>query len=95
MWKHVFDILIPLSSMNSKQIKWNWSEEFQKAFDTIKQLVSSKILFFNPNFNKPFDIHTDARKLQLGAVVSQDDKPIAFYVRKLNSAQVDFNFERV
>ena len=28
----------------------------------------------------------DASKLQLGAVISQDDKPIAFYSSKLNSA---------
>ena len=30
----------------------------------------------------------DASKVQLGAVVSQDDKPIAFYSRKLNPALV-------
>ena len=28
--------------------------------------------------------------MQLGAVISQDDKPIAFYSRKLNSAQVNY-----
>ena len=32
-------------------------------------------------------MHTDSSALQLGAVISQDDKPIAFYSRKLNSAQ--------
>ena len=37
-----------------------------------------------------FIIHTDASKLQLGSVISPDDKPIAFYSRKLNSAQVDY-----
>ena len=30
---------------------------------------------------------TDASHLQLGAVISQDNKPIAFYSRKLNPAQ--------
>ena len=42
-----------------------------------------------PNFNKPFVIQRDASKLQLGALISQDDKPIAFHSRKLNSAQVN------
>ena len=32
----------------------------------------------------------DASKLQLGAVISQDDKPITFYGRKLNLAQVNY-----
>ena len=30
----------------------------------------------------------DASTLHSGAVISKDDKPIAFYSRKLNSAQV-------
>ena len=55
-----------------------------------KKLVSRETLLYYPNFNKPFVIHTDSNKLQLGSVISQDDKPIAFYSRKLNSAQVNY-----
>ena len=40
-----------------------------------------------PNFSKKFVIHTDASDLQLGSVISQENRPIAFYSRKLNSAQ--------
>jgi hypothetical protein len=38
-------------------------------------------------FDKPFIMHTDASHGQLGAVISQDDHPIAFHSRKLNDAQ--------
>ena len=40
-----------------------------------------------PDWRKPFDIHTDADVFQLGAVISQEGKPIAFFSRKLNKAQ--------
>jgi hypothetical protein len=40
-----------------------------------------------PNFNKEFVIHMDASHTQLGAMISQDGKPIAFFSRKLNGAQ--------
>jgi hypothetical protein len=40
-----------------------------------------------PDFSKPFHIYTDASDKQLGAVITQDEKPIAFYIRKLNNAQ--------
>ena len=43
-----------------------------------------------PDFNAPFEIHTDASKLQLGAVISQKGKPIAFYSRKINSSQQNY-----
>ena len=47
-------------------------------------------LLVYPNFNKPFIIHTGASTVHLGTVISQDNKPIAFYGRKLNPAQVNY-----
>jgi hypothetical protein len=44
-------------------------------------------MFTFPDFSKPFHIYTDASDKQLGAVITQDEKPIAFFSRKLNSAQ--------
>ena len=42
------------------------------------------------DFNKEFEIHTDASKLQLGSIISQQGKPIEFYSRKLNPAQTRY-----
>ena len=64
--------------MTSEVTKWNWSIECQKGFDTIKKLDSRKTWLSYPNFNKPFVIHTNASKLELGAILSRDEKPIAF-----------------
>jgi len=55
-----------------------------------KRVVAKETLLAYPNFNKPFQIHTDASHYQLGAVVSQEGKPIAFYSRKLNPAQTRY-----
>ena len=56
--------------MTSKQAKWNWRKKCQKVLDTIKTLVSRETLLSYPNFNEPFEIHTDASKVQLGSVIS-------------------------
>jgi hypothetical protein len=48
------------------------------------------VLLAYPDFNAPFQIHTDAFKTQIGAVISQKEKPIAFYSRKMNSAQHNY-----
>jgi len=55
-----------------------------------KRVIAKETLLAYPNFNKPFQIYTDASHYQLGAVVSQEGKPIAFYSRKLNPAQTRY-----
>ena len=60
-----------------------------KAFDAIKKYILRETLLYL-NFNKPFDIHTDASDLQLGAVISQNGKPIVFYSKKLNPVQTRY-----
>ena len=40
-----------------------------------------------PDFNEHFKIHTNDSEFQLGAVISQKDKPIAFYIRKGTDVQ--------
>ena len=44
-------------------------------------------LLIYPYFNENFKIYTDAGALQLGAVISQKVKPIAFNSIKLTGAQ--------
>ena len=39
------------------------------------------------DFNEAFKIHTDASAFQLGAFISQKDKPIDLYIRKITDAQ--------
>ena len=53
----------------------------------MKNIISKHTLLSYPNFIQPFEIYTDASHTQLGAVISQNKQPIAFYSRKLNPAQ--------
>jgi hypothetical protein len=76
-----------LTSLTSSKVKFEWHSSIQKAFDKIKKFIRTEILLCYPDFNKPFDLDTDASDHQLGAVIMQDKKPIAVYLQKLNTAQ--------
>ena len=87
MWVRRSHVLAPLAALTSKTTKWEWGPKQAKAFDMAKRIIAREVMLAYPDFTKPFVIHTDASHYQLGAVISQGGKPIAFYSRKLNDAQ--------
>jgi hypothetical protein len=62
-------------------------DEHQKAFVNIKNIICIEVMLTFPDFSKPFHIYTDASDKQLGAAITQEEKHIAFYSRKLKSVQ--------
>ena len=92
MWPRRSHILAPLNKLagikSNKQ--WVWEEIHQTSFLEAKEMLSKEALLAFPDFNKPFHVYTDASDRQLGATVVQDGKPLGFYTRKLNSAQMNY-----
>ena len=62
----------------------------QDAFIEIKRIMARDTLSTYPGFNKTFKIHTDVSAFQLGVVISQKGKPIAFYSRKITGYQEQY-----
>ena len=48
-------------------------DEHQKFFAAIKHVIGCELLLAYPNFNAPFEIHTDAYKLQIDALIFQKE----------------------
>jgi hypothetical protein len=90
MWQKRSHMLAPLTRLVSPLVKYKWEEEQQKSFDEIKQKVSKETLLAFPDFEKEFHAYTDASYKQLGAVIMQEGKRLAFYSRKLNSEQTRY-----
>ena len=90
VWRRRSHILAPLTAMVSAKAKFDWGKKQQQAFDTMKRVMSKQTLLTFPDFNKEFHIYTDASDYQLGAVIMQDGKPLAFYSRKMNQAQRNY-----
>ena len=44
-----------------------------------KFTIAKEVVLAYPCFSKPFEIYTDASTLQLGAVITQENRLIAFF----------------
>jgi RNase H-like domain found in reverse transcriptase len=90
LWYHCLQLISPLTAITSEKSKWTWGPEQKQAFKDIRNTIACQVLLKYPDFTKPFDVYTEASDFQLGAVISQDKWPIAFYSQKLNSAQQNY-----
>lgn len=70
-----------------KEGRFNWSFQVAESFELIKSKLTSAPILVLPDFSIPFELHYDASKLGIGAMLSQPTKPIAFYSEKLAGAR--------
>ena len=91
LWPQRAHTMAPLTSLCSSKTIFKWTPECQAAFNKTKAAISRQVTLVYPDYTKPFHIHTDSSKFQLGGVISQENKPLAFYSRKLNQAQLNYS----
>ena len=80
-----------VSASQSKKVPINFNGEQVHTFNKLKDiLISEDVMLMYPNFRKPFDLTTDASAQGLGAVLSQEGKPLQFISRTLTHAETNY-----
>ena len=67
---HFSEMIEPLNRLLKKNKKWHWEIEENKAFEKIKELLTSAPILTCTDFSQPFKLETDASDTGLGAVVT-------------------------
>ena len=86
----------PLTRLLSKNVKFDWNNHCDKAFEELKAVLVSAPVLSAPNFDRPFKLAVDASDVAVGAVLLQQgdddvDHPICYFSRKLNKHQRNYS----
>ena len=82
--------------MMSKKVNYKWTPEHQKAFDALKEAMTTAPVLGKPDYMKDWVLEVDASDRALGAVLGQlhDDEevhPVYFWLRQLTKAERNYH----
>ena len=82
----------PMEKLLKKDATYEWNQDCQGSFDTLKANMALAPILVFPDWNKEFHMHVDTSSIILGVVLEQPgegdlDHPIAYANRKLSFAE--------
>lgn len=77
-------IALPLTEQLKKD-KFGWNATADATFRQLERVTTKVPLLAMPDFTQPFIIETDASRYGSGVVLSQGQRPIAFYSQTLGT----------
>ncbi|KAL1203462.1 RNA-directed DNA polymerase-like protein [Cardamine amara subsp. amara] len=83
-------IAAPLASVIKKDVAFKWGPAQEEAFNKLKDSLTHAPVLVLPNFNKTFEIECDASGTGIGAVLTQEGKPVAYFSEKLHGASLNY-----
>jgi hypothetical protein len=85
-------ISAPMMDTVRKRYKsFHWTEEAEKSFKLLKAKITGQPVLVLPNFSKTFQVRCDTSGFVIGAVVSQDNRPITYFSEKLNETKLKYS----
>jgi len=81
-------IAAPLTNLLKKfVVAYEWEGACDEAFETLKGILVKTPMLKLPDFDKDFEIHSDAFDFAIGAILVQEGRLVAFKSKKLSEME--------
>ena len=77
--------------MRGGRKEFKWTIGAARSFELLKKKVIEQPVLVLLDFSKVFQVDCDASGSAIGAVLSQEGKPIAYFSEKLNDAKKKYS----
>jgi len=85
-----YKVTLSLTDLLKKDKQWNWMEKCRMEFEELKKRMVSAPMLKLPDFERPFEVHTDALNFVIGGVLMQDGNPVAYESVKLQDREQSY-----
>jgi hypothetical protein len=86
--KNFVKIAAPLTNFLKKStVTYKWEGTCDEAFETLKGILMKAPMLKLSDFDKDFEIHSDASDFAIGGILMQEGRPVAFESKKLNETE--------
>ncbi|GJY17851.1 putative CCCH-type zinc finger family protein [Tanacetum coccineum] len=71
-------------------LKFYWTPKASESFKLTKKKMSEALVIVLPDFGKVFEVDRDTSKVGIGAVLTQEEHPVAFFSEKLCDSRLNY-----
>eukprot|EP00253_Pinus_taeda_P003712 PITA_03712 len=82
---------IMLDTVKKASQPFCWTSAAEEKFQLLKQKITERPNLRLPDFNKLFQVQCDTSGTAIGAVLSQEDRPVALFSEKLNESRQKYS----
>ena len=83
-----------LNELVKNNVVFKWDDVHDRAFKTLKDMLTNAQLLSFPNFDKNFEIECDASGIKIIIVLMKDSKPIACFSEKPSGGSIELSYLR-
>ena len=76
-----------IETIKTEKQPFRWTDEAEKNFQLLKIKITEKPILILLDFNKPFQVKCDASGEAIGAMLSQENRLVAYFGEKLNETR--------